>query len=96
LTPRFRGLMKTIHAVIHGKVQGVFFRDSTRTQAQQLSINGWVRNNHDGTVELEATGNDTDLDIFKHWLHDGPTHACVDRVVLEEIELKEFTNFEIR
>lgn len=88
--------MKTIHAIISGTVQGVFFRDSTIRLANELSITGWVRNNPDGTVELEATGEETQLQTFQQWLHTGPTRAHVDHVELNEIELKSFDDFEVR
>ncbi len=69
-----------LHAIIHGRVQGVFFRDSARSEARRLGVGGWVRNNPDGTVELEAVGARAVLDELHDWLETGPPAARVDRV----------------
>jgi acylphosphatase len=69
-----------IHAVIHGKVQGVFYRDSTRQQAKALGITGWVKNNKDGTVELQACGQQDSIDQLVEWLKKGPPRAQVSKV----------------
>ena len=88
--------MKTIHAIIFGKVQGVFFRDNTQRTAYEHGITGWVRNNADGTVELEASGNEQALQKFQAWLKVGPTKAHVTDIKLNELELKIFDDFKIR
>ena len=87
--------MRTIHLKIYGIVQGVFFRQSTRTKALKLDINGWVRNCEDGTVEAEAQGEEERLKEFVRWCHDGPSGAQVTRVVINEIPEKSFKGFEI-
>ena len=69
-----------LHAIVHGRVQGVFFRDSTRSEAQRLGLSGWVRNNPDGTVEVEAVGARPALEELHDWLGLGPPAARVDRV----------------
>ncbi len=72
---------KTLHLVIHGHVQGVFFRDSMRREAQRLGISGWVRNRSDGTVEAVVQGEAAAVDAIVHWAHHGPEYAhveCVD------------------
>jgi acylphosphatase len=66
--------------LILGKVQGVFFRDSTRAQARQLSIRGMARNLPDGSVEVIAQGDDAALDLLRAWLQQGPRHARVEEV----------------
>ena len=48
--------MDRLHAIIHGHVQGVYFRQTTQQTAQKLELTGWVRNNADGTVEVIAEG----------------------------------------
>lgn len=69
-----------MEATIHGVVQGVFFRYSTRVRAMQLGLVGTVRNRPDGTVEIVAEGPRDKLDNLLEWLHHGPDHAVVERV----------------
>ena len=72
--------MKTLHLEIHGQVQGVFFRDSMRREAQWLGITGWVRNRSDGSVEAVVQGETTAVDAIVRWSHQGPRHARVERI----------------
>jgi acylphosphatase len=72
--------------LVSGRVQGVFYRDSTRRQAQAMGISGWVRNLYDGRVEVLACGGARQLEIFKKWLEIGPEHAKVTNI--EEIDEK--------
>ena len=65
---------------VHGRVQGVFFRDSTRREAERLGISGHAINRPDGTVEVVATGSDDALDELERWLHQGPPMSRVTRV----------------
>lgn len=74
---------KSLHLLIHGRVQGVFFRDSMRQEAHALSVSGWVRNLGDGTVEAVVQGEPSAVDALVRWAHHGPQHARVDRVVIE-------------
>ena len=74
--------MKTLHLVIHGRVQGVFFRDSMRREAQSLDIADWVRNRSDGSVEAAVQGEPAAVDAIVRWAHHGPQHAQVSRVVI--------------
>jgi acylphosphatase len=86
-----------LHAHVHGLVQGVYFRDTTRQQAESLNINGWVRNRPDGSVEVTAEGSKPALDLLLKFLHKGPRHAQVDKV--EETwsaATDEFSAFEVR
>jgi len=75
--------MMTLHLVIHGRVQGVFFRDSMRHEAQRLSIAGWVRNRNDGTVEAAVQGDPVAVEEIILWAQRGPQHANVERVEIE-------------
>ena len=75
--------MKTLRLAIHGRVQGIFFRDSMRREAQRLGITGWVRNRSDGTVEAAVQGEPDAIDAIVRWAHQGPQHAQVERVVIE-------------
>lgn len=66
--------------VVSGRVQGVWFRDSTRQKAQQLGVHGYARNLPDGTVEVLACGNTGVVEELVRWLHQGPPLARVDAV----------------
>lgn len=66
---------------ISGRVQGVFFRDSTRRKAEQLGLAGYAVNCSDGTVEVVARGESEPLDRLAAWLSGGPRAARVDDVV---------------
>lgn len=90
-------IMKRLTARIYGHVQGVFFRDTTRRQAQQRDITGWVRNERDGTVQVVAEGAEQDLEQMLDFLHRGPSAARVDRVEAEwQSATGEFTTFQVR
>lgn len=69
--------------IVHGRVQGVFFRASARDRALALGLNGWVRNLPDGRVEALARGERVALDDFQAWLGVGPPAADVTRVATE-------------
>lgn len=71
---------KTLHLLIHGKVQGVYFRASARQKAQALGLNGWVRNLADGRVELLAQGPEAALQALLTWAWQGPSAARVDHL----------------
>lgn len=65
---------------VHGRVQGVYFRQSTADRARELGLDGWVRNCADGSVEGLAAGEQVALEALHRWLHRGPPAARVDRV----------------
>lgn len=82
---------------VHGKVQGVFFRASTQEKAQELGLTGFVQNEPDGTVYLQAEGDPEALKKLEAWVQVGPKRAKVEKVELEEKEgLKGFMRFEQR
>lgn len=85
---------KTIRLLIHGRVQGVFFRDSMRIEAQRLGIAGWVRNRSDGTVECTVQGEAAAVDAIVCWAHRGPPHARVERVEISSDD-GSYTLFEV-
>jgi acylphosphatase len=68
-----------VEITVHGRVQGVAFRFYTQSQARQLGVTGWVRNNADGTVRILAEGTRAELETFLAWTGRGPDHARVDR-----------------
>jgi acylphosphatase len=80
---------------VNGRVQGVYFRQSTRQRAQQLGLCGWVRNCDDGSVEGVALGDDDALRQLRQWLQQGPPAAKVERVEWEAGELQQFADFEV-
>jgi acylphosphatase len=66
--------------MISGRVQGVFFRDTLRRQADERGVAGWVRNLPDGQVEAVLEGAPADVQSLIEWAHHGPPHAKVDYV----------------
>ena len=85
-----------LHAIVHGRVQGVNFRASTVQRASMLGIQGWVRNRVDGTVEAVAEGTRTRLSRFLDYLHEGPRSASVTDVEVTWDESQgEFDRFSI-
>ncbi len=77
---------KTLCLVIHGRVQGVYFRDSMRREAQRLGVAGWVRNRIDGAVEAAVQGDPAAVDAIVRWAHRGPQFAQVERVEIDPHE----------
>ncbi len=75
---------RAIRYLIAGRVQGVYYRDATATQAGQLRLNGSVRNLADGRVEFIAAGSDAAHRELAAWLWQGPPAARVDSVQVEE------------
>jgi acylphosphatase len=82
--------------VVHGNVQGVFFRDSTRRLAEQQGVTGWVRNNRDGTVEAVFEGDEEDVERLVRFVREGPRGAQVERVETFEEEPEGLGGFAIR
>jgi acylphosphatase len=80
--------------MIHGRVQGVYFRQSMRLEALNLGISGWVCNRDDGAVEAVVHGDPAAVDAIVRWAHRGPELARVDRVDTYPTD-GEYSNFEI-
>jgi acylphosphatase len=78
--------MKTQHLLIHGRVQGVWFRESMRQEAERLGVTGWVRNRADGSVEAVVQGPVEAVDALLAWARSGPPMAQVERITLSETE----------
>ncbi len=87
--------MKNISIKITGKVQGVFFRTSTKAVADQMGVKGLVKNEKDGSVRVEAEAHAIILDMFVEWCNEGPEKAKVENVIVSEGELKNYRNFEV-
>ena len=87
--------MKHLNITISGKVHGVFFRMSTKAVADQLGVKGIIKNQKDGTIFIEAEGDDFSLENFMEWCHEGPLQATVQNVEVIEAEVKNYRNFEV-
>jgi acylphosphatase len=73
---------------ISGRVQGVWFRSATKKEAIKLNITGWVKNNHEGDVEVLACGDEQQISLFEKWLRRGPMLAKVTSVQSEIYNLE--------
>jgi len=87
--------MKHINIKVTGKVQGVFFRASTKAVADQMGVKGFVKNEKDGSVYVEAEGEATILEMFVDWCKEGPEKAKVEQVEITDGEIKDYRNFEV-
>lgn len=88
--------MKRVHIKIFGDVQGVGFRSLAQHRAKKLGVNGWVRNNQDGTVEAVFEGEDSAVDDMIEWCKQGPPTSHVEKIeTSEEKFYDEFKSFEI-
>jgi acylphosphatase len=83
-------------AIVHGLVQGVFFRDSTRRRAQSRGVVGWVTNRPDGAVEAVFEGDPDAVDSMLRFMREGPGRADVDEVEVFEEEHEGLRGFEVR
>ena len=90
-------IQKRIHIFITGRVQGVFFRQSTRVMAIKNNANGWVRNLDDGRVEIIAEGDESNIHALAEWCKTGPANSRVDKFeLIDENSTGEFEIFEVR
>jgi acylphosphatase len=83
-------------AVVRGNVQGVFFRDSTREEAEKQGVNGWVSNRSDGGVEAVLEGPADAVNDVLRFLKEGPSRADVEDVEVSEEEPEGLSSFEVR
>ena len=83
----------TQHLRLSGRVQGVFFRESMYRESIRLSVNGWVRNCRDGTLEAILQGEHTNVAALITWANRGPPAAQVDKIEVTD-GTGEFTQFE--
>ncbi len=86
---------KHLNITVLGKVQGVSFRYATKAVADQLGVRGYILNQADGSVYIEAEADDWNMQLFLDWCNEGPTGAVVSTVKTNEAELKNYRNFEI-
>ena len=74
------------HLLIHGKVQGVYYRASAEAEALRLGLSGWVRNRFSGQVEAVASGPRDKVETFIDWAHAGPPAAEVTHIEISSAE----------
>ncbi len=88
---------KTIHAIIEGRVQGVYFREYTRQEACKSGVTGWVRNRTDGTVEALFSGPNEKVELMCDWLQQGSPLSVVKKVAITILhETENYSDFQIR
>ena len=88
--------IKHVSIRVSGRVQGVFFRAATKEKADELQIKGKVWNNDDGSVSIEAEGEEQNLERFLAWCRQGPPSARVDRCEIKETTPQHFGRFFIQ
>ncbi|KAF1071462.1 MAG: Acylphosphatase [Pseudomonas citronellolis] len=84
------------HAFVSGKVQGVYYRQSTQEQAERLQVDGWVRNLGDGRVEVLMEGEEEAVATLEQWLQQGPDAAEVEALAVETLPTQEIVGFVVR
>jgi len=84
-----------VRVVVHGVVQGVFFRDGLRDQARAERVGGWVRNRADGTVEAVLEGPAAAVERVVEWCRSGPPRARVDAVDVSTEAPEGLANFRV-
>jgi acylphosphatase len=89
-------VLEHLNIHIRGKVQGVFYRARTKEKAELLGLKGFIRNERDGSVYLEAEGTSEQLEHLLTWCRRGPTQARVDQVISSPGEMQGFKTFEIK
>ena len=87
--------MPTVHLIIKGRVQGVFYRASAKNVAEEIGVTGWIKNTEEGNVEAMVTGSENQLRKFIEWCKVGPRKAIVTDVVVSNKEEGDFTSFEV-
>ncbi len=86
-----------VNIIVHGRVQGVFYRAMTKEKAIELELNGWVKNRLDGTVEIVAEGSKENLERLVDWTQYGPKHATVTRIEVKwQAFVDEFSDFTVK
>jgi acylphosphatase len=85
-----------VRAIVHGRVQGVFFRDTTRREANARGVAGWIRNRPDGTVEAVFEGEPDAVEAMLAFCRQGPRGAAVDHVDVSDQEPEDLAGFQVR
>jgi len=93
---RIQDERKCVQFRVWGKVQGVWFRESTRRQAEMLGLSGYAANLEDGSVEVVVAGGEAELERMAAWLRHGPPLARVEQLLSEEIADSGLSGFSTR
>lgn len=88
-------MVKHINIKVYGRVQGIFFRTTAREEAEKLNITGFARNESDGSVYIEAEGDEDKLNKFLEWCHKGSPLAKVEKIETTKGNFKKFSQFEV-
>ncbi len=88
--------MKSLQIKIYGRVQRVGFRYHTLNLANELGVKGFVTNETDGSVLIEAQGEDFGMDLFLKWCNNGPRWSKVEKVDIKPIPINDYDNFIIK
>lgn len=90
--------MENIHKLItlRGRVQGVGFRFSAREQARKNGVKGYVKNLPNGNVEIKVSGPENNVEQYLQWCKEGPSHAYVDDMHIEDAEPENFHTFDVK
>lgn len=89
-------MRKTISILVSGRVQGVGYRYYARRKALECNVNGFVQNQSNGSVYIEASGEKIDIDTFADWCRKGPTWSRVTNSKISDLPIFEWSGFEIR
>ena len=81
--------------IVKGKVQGVFYRASAKEKADELGLNGWVKNRADGAVEIWVEGGDKLVLEMTEWCWRGPARARVDDVAVKAVDPAGYLDFKV-
>lgn len=85
-----------LHCYIEGRVQGVYYRDTTKKKAKELGVTGYIKNLSDGRVEAIICGEQEKVEELREWLWDGPANCDVTDVTVEESAWQKYDDFEVR
>ena len=89
-------MKQSLVIVVSGRVQGVFFRASAARKAEQLGLTGFVKNQPDGSVYIEAEGDENSLTEFLEWTKVGPPRAVVQKCEVLPQQIKNFSDFKVK
>ena len=87
---------ESVHILVTGKVQGVFFRQATKVVAVKNNVTGWVKNLESGQVEILLEGDAQNVNSVIDWCHNGPANSRVDEIKIKQKEFSgQYSNFEV-